>query len=117
MEVKTLNNKLYLPIFTNKQIKLLRYTYKKPRTFNEIKLKLHMNEEQLVQLFNYQSNFFDYCSEVSYKPNFCDSSLIATNLGRAIIDARNRDNFMRITPMVLSIIAIIISIMSYFRCC
>ena len=97
----------------NQQLKILKYIYNTPRTFSDIKNKFHLDNTALRNLLNGDDNCIDYYNGVQQGKNFDENSIVASNLGRAFIDLHKRKNITDFLPMILSTIAIIISIASF----
>lgn len=99
----------------NQQLKILKYIYNTPRTFSDIKNKFHLDNTVLRNLLNGDDNFIDYYNGVQQGKNFDENSIIANNLGRAFIDSHKRKNITDFLPIIISIIATIISIAAFIK--
>lgn len=93
----------------NKQIKILRYIYDTPRTFSEIKRKFNFDDSELKKHLDGDDGFSSYYEGYHRDNDFDNNAIVASNLGRAFVDGRNRKNITDYVPIIISIISVVIA--------
>lgn len=100
---------------TNKQYRLLKYIYKKPRNASWIKNKFHLSDSSFNMLIKGDDDFYQY-----YLPELKEDSddiMHINNLGISYVDMRRGDSIRFWIPTSLSVIAIVLSIISLVLHC
>ncbi len=94
------------------QYRFLRYIRYSPRTVAFLRAKLRMTMDDFKLFLEDVSECYDYGNRVSDP----DALLIhITTYGKIMCDERRRQNIHWYVPLVVSIIALVVSIAAFFR--